>query len=93
LSAPARTPAGTVAASRRGLILVSAVALLGAAVLTGLLLWSNGGDGTPKVVPNSLVKLDPNTVRSSTSSRWAVNPSRWPWSAMPSGSPTMKTQR
>jgi transcriptional activator len=61
LSAPARTPAGTVAASRRGLILVSAVALLGAAVLTGLLLWSNGGDGTPKVVPNSLVKLDPNT--------------------------------
>ena len=63
LSAPARTPAGTFAASRRRprLMLVSAVALLGAALLTGLLLWNNGGDGAPEVVPNSLVKLDPNT--------------------------------
>ena len=63
LSAPARTPARTVAASRRRprLMLVSAVALLGAALLTGLLLWNNGGDGTPEVVPNSLVKLDPDT--------------------------------
>jgi DNA-binding SARP family transcriptional activator/streptogramin lyase len=63
LSAPARTPPGTVAASRRRRrpILVSALALLGAAVLTGVLLWANGDDGIPKVVPNSLVKLDPNT--------------------------------
>jgi DNA-binding SARP family transcriptional activator/streptogramin lyase len=62
LSAPERTPAGTVAPTRRRprLILVSAVALMGAALLTGVLLWDNG-DGTPKVVPNSLVKLDPNT--------------------------------
>ena len=63
LSAPARTPTRTVAPTRRRprLILVSAVALLGAAVLTGLLLWNNGGGGTPEVVPNSLVKLDPDT--------------------------------
>ena len=63
LSASARTRAVRVAASRRQsrLMLASAVALLGAAVLTGLLLWNTGGDGTPAVVPNSLVKLDPNT--------------------------------
>jgi DNA-binding SARP family transcriptional activator/streptogramin lyase len=63
LSVSPRRPAGTVAASRRRprLMLVSALALLGAAVLTGLLFWNNGGDGTPEVVPNSLVKLDPST--------------------------------
>jgi DNA-binding SARP family transcriptional activator len=63
LSASPHARPGMVAGSQRRprLMLASAVVVLGAAVLTGLLLWNNGGDRTPKVVPNSLVKLDPNT--------------------------------
>lgn len=62
LSAPPRAMVGRVAAPLRRprLMLVLAAALVGAAVLAGLLLSTNGG-GAPVVVPNSLVKLDPNT--------------------------------
>ncbi|MBA3735108.1 MAG: winged helix-turn-helix domain-containing protein [Actinobacteria bacterium] len=63
LSASRRAaPLARVAAPLRRLrlMLVLAVALVGAAVVMGLLLWDNGS-GAPAVIPNSLVKLDPNT--------------------------------
>jgi DNA-binding SARP family transcriptional activator/DNA-binding beta-propeller fold protein YncE len=46
---------------RRRALAVLAVLLLGAAALTVALVLANDGGGAPVVVPNSLVKIDPDT--------------------------------